>query len=143
MDRHADVVADKRLTGLSVLLVEDDPDFLEVAREMLERAGALVIEARDGDEALARFQSHDVDVIVSDLALPGLDGLDTIRRIRSSEDARTRTPAIAVSGLTQPEDLRAAIAAGFDGHASKPPVWEELVSRVAHLARWPLLQHHA
>ena len=123
------------LRGISVLVVDDDPLSLDFARSTLEQCGAIVIPASSAREARQRFTRDPTDVIVSDLVMPGEDGLELIRSIREI-DARhhRRTPAAALTGLARTEDRRRALIAGYQMHIAKPIDPLELVLTVDRLA---------
>ncbi|HEY4016433.1 MAG TPA: response regulator [Polyangiaceae bacterium] len=132
----ADVGASARLAGLRVLLVDDDPDALELLSTMLARHGAEALRAASVTKALEAVLEHRPDVLVSDVAMPGRDGLDLIRSLRLlSEECGGRTPALVVTAFASPRDRARALAAGFDMYASKPVDLEELVLSIASLAR--------
>jgi signal transduction histidine kinase/ActR/RegA family two-component response regulator len=124
------------LEGVSVLVVDDDPHALELARYALEQSGARVSTASSAHEARARFEDAPPDVIVSDVMMPDEDGLQLIRDIRAIGRRLGRdTPAAAVSALARTDDRRRALTAGFDMHAAKPIDPSELVVMVQRLAR--------
>jgi signal transduction histidine kinase/ActR/RegA family two-component response regulator len=132
------------LRGVSVLVVDDDPQSLEFARSTLEQYGAIVVAASSAREARQRFAHDPTDVIVSDLMMPGEDGLQLIHAIREI-DAKLdrRTPAAALTGLARTEDRRRALSAGYQMHIAKPIDPFELVSTVERLAREPRGSVHA
>jgi len=124
------------LDGLSVLLVDDDPQALEFGRSALEQYGASVMVATSAREAHARFAGHPPDVLVSDLAMPGEDGIHLIRAIRALDaEHGGRTPAAALTGLARADDRRRAFTAGYQMHVTKPIDPFELASAVERLAR--------
>ncbi|TKC97057.1 GAF domain-containing protein [Polyangium fumosum] len=127
--------AEKRaLAGLSVLVVDDEPDAREILSEILDIAGATVKTAADAAEALRILSDFVPDVLVSDLAMPGDDGLSLIRKIRSRTPDRIATmPAIALTAYTRPEDRVRALNAGFQMHVPKPVDPTELVVTIASL----------
>ena len=119
------------LARLRVLLVEDDPDTLEVISAVLRQAGAEVQGATSGDEALARLRDGVPDVLLSDIGLPGTDGYELIRLVRSLPPAAGGcVPAIAVTAFARAEDARKALLAGFDRHLAKPVDEPELVATI-------------
>jgi CheY-like chemotaxis protein len=123
------------LCGVSVLLVDDDPNALDFARSTLEQCGAVVVTASTAREARDRFRREPTDVIVSDLMMPGEDGLQLIRQIRELDDDHGgRTPAAALTALTRTEDRKRALSAGYQMHVAKPIDPSELVSTVERLA---------
>lgn len=121
------------LTGLRVLVVDDTPDALDLISVMLEQSGATVIGASSADEAFALFRREVIDVVVSDIAMPGHDGYWLVERLRRTADVRPRPlVAVAVSGVVR--DARPhALAAGFDDFLPKPLHPDELCHRVAQL----------
>ena len=137
MERSVSLAGDTlaRLDGVTALVVDDDPDSRNFLRELLARQGLTVFSAASADEAMETFDRLRPDVLVSDIAMPGEDGYDLIRRVRArSEHEGGRTPAVALTAYVRIEDQRAAIAAGYDRHISKPVDVTELVTVVAELA---------
>lgn len=126
------------LQGLRVLLVEDNDLNAEIAQFTLSRAGAVVTHAKDGESAVEAFAAsapHEYDVVLMDIMMPGIDGLEATRRIRAldREDAAT-TPIIAVSANAFADDRRLSREAGMNAHLSKPVSSQELVEALAHIA---------
>jgi circadian clock protein KaiC len=108
------------LDRLRVLLVEDFEDARETVRRMLEQEGATVIEAVNTAEALAKVEKDPPDAIVSDIGLPGADGLELIRRVRAMPGPAARIPAVALTAWGMPEDRVRALEAGYQAHLTKP-----------------------
>jgi CheY-like chemotaxis protein len=130
------------LRGLTVLVVEDDVDSRSLFELVFMKQAARVLSAEDGFAALAILQTCHVDVIVSDIGLPDLNGYDLLKKIRALEDERNsrskqtaHVPAVAVSAYADPESKRRALEAGFQLHISKPTKIPELVAAVAVLGR--------
>lgn len=126
------------LQGLRVLLVEDNDLNAEIAQFTLGRAGAIVTHAKDGESAVEAFATsapYEYDVVLMDIMMPGIDGLEATRQIRAldREDAAT-TPIIAVSANAFADDRRLSREAGMDAHLSKPVSSQELVEALAHIA---------
>jgi PAS domain S-box-containing protein len=122
------------LKGVRVLVVEDDPDTLELLRFILDRRGAEVNTAASTREALDVMEHWQPTALVSDLAMPEQDGYELIGRIRSRGSERGgNIPAVAVSAYTRTEDRIRALSAGFQMHLPKPVDPEELVATVASL----------
>ena len=123
----------KRATrSLRILIVEDNPDALETLLEILAGFGHEVRYASDGLEGLRAVQAYPPDVALLDLGLPGIDGFQLARRIRSSPDLGG-TRLIAMTGFGRPEDRKRALACGFDHHLVKPLDLDEL-ERLLHEA---------
>lgn len=108
------------LAGVRLLVVDDDDDALEMLRLALESQGARVETASDARGALDQLERHRIDVLVSDLGMPELDGYDLIQAIRARGLGPDRLPAIALSGYASTEDRARAIASGFQRHLAKP-----------------------
>lgn len=126
------------LRGLRVLLVEDNDLNAEIAQFTLDRAGAIVTHAKDGESAVETFATsapYEYDVVLMDIMMPGIDGLEATRQIRAlnREDAMT-TPIIAVSANAFADDRRLSREAGMNAHLSKPVSSQELVEALAHIA---------
>lgn len=115
--------------GNTVLVVDDDETVREVVRRYLSRAGHRVLEAADGPSALAAVHQQDPDLVVLDLMLPGIDGLDVCREIR-----RTRTvPIIMLTALGQESDRVVGLEYGADDYVVKPFSPRELALRVTRI----------
>jgi len=121
-----------RLTGITILLVEDDVDNLEVLAMCLEGEGARVLSAGSIAAALAMSLGRRIDVVLSDLDLPDGDGCALLRQLRSRE-GYAQLPAIAVSGYSQDQWRSYATTCGFDRYAIKPFSIDSLVASVASL----------
>jgi signal transduction histidine kinase/ActR/RegA family two-component response regulator len=123
-----------RLDGVRVLLIDDDPNTLEMLIEALRTSGAEVSAASSARDALETLQEAQPHVIVSDIAMPGEDGLWLIKRIRQLSAPAGATPAIALTALARKEDRTRAIEAGFQMHLAKPVRVADLQTVVAALA---------
>ena len=102
-----------------ILVVDDNRDAADSVRLVLEMLGAEVRVARDGTAALAAVEDYHPTVVLLDIGMPGMNGYEVARRIRSSATAR-RPAIVALTGWGQPEDRRRAREAGFDHHLVKP-----------------------
>ena len=123
------------LRGVTVLVVDDDPQALEFARSTLEQYGASVMIASSVSEARERFTRSAPDVIVSDLRMPDGDGIDLIREVRTVDQQHgRRTPAAALTALARVDDRNRALAAGYQMHVVKPIDPFDLASAVERLA---------
>ena len=123
------------LDGLRVLVVDDEPDTLEVVGAALRHAGAQVTSASSAAEALQRFSESVPDILISDLAMPGENGFDLITRIRAfTREDGGGVPAVALSAFTGAEDRRHAMNAGFQLYVAKPVEPLELVRLVRTLS---------
>jgi signal transduction histidine kinase len=107
------------LSGLRVLLVDDELDARDVGRATLESLGAEVVAAASAQEALAELSRGRFDALVSDIGMPGQDGISLIRAVRASPGCET-LPAVALSAFAMLPDRQAGMQAGFNGYVAKP-----------------------
>jgi len=123
------------LSDVTILIVDDERDIREIACRILEDAGATVVTAETVAEALELFQLVRPDVLLSDIGMPGEDGYELIRRIRSlPAEQGGRVPAAALTAYARSEDRRKALLAGYQSHVVKPVEPAELVTVVASIA---------
>jgi two-component system cell cycle response regulator DivK len=102
-----------------ILVVEDNPLNLKLVRDVLEFAGYHVTAAQTGEEGLRAARTEPPDLVLMDLQLPGIDGVETLQRLR--RDSLTATvPVVAVTAFVMAEDRQRASLAGFDGYLEKP-----------------------
>jgi PAS domain S-box-containing protein len=128
--------ASSDLTGLRVLVVDDEPDTLEVLRAGLSRYGAQVYTASSSADALEAVLSWKPDLIVSDLGMPGEDGFALIEKVRALSPAQGgNTPAAALTAYVREEDRSRTMDAGFQAHIPKPVDPATLAALVAGLAK--------
>jgi DNA-binding response OmpR family regulator len=118
--------------GRLVLVADDDEDVLSLVTTVLERAGHEVIAARDGAEALALAQQRRPDLAVLDVAMPQLDGLEVLRRLRRSRET-AEVPVVLLSARAQESDVVLGYETGASAYVRKPFSPRELSERVAGL----------
>jgi CheY-like chemotaxis protein len=124
------------LHGVTVLVVDDDPNALEFVRAALERFGAIVVTAGSAREARSQIATRAPDVLLSDLLMPDEDGLQLIRDIRRMDDQHGGSmPAAALTALGGDDERRRAIKAGYQMHVEKPVDPVDLAVAVKRLAR--------
>ncbi len=121
-----------RLAGLRLLLAEDNALNREVALKLLGREGARVDWAEDGHQALAALAAADYDLVLMDMQMPRLDGLQATRRLRR-EPRWAAQPVLAMTANASPADRAACLDAGMNGHVGKPFDLDELVQAVLQL----------
>ena len=115
----------------TVLIVEDEPKIAQLVRDYLERAAFRVATARDGSEALRRARTERPDLVVLDLGLPGLDGLDVARALRRDSNV----PILMLTARDDEADKLVGLELGADDYVTKPFSPRELVARVRAILR--------
>jgi CheY-like chemotaxis protein len=115
-----------------VLVLDDEPDARKLIEHVLAECGADIVLAETAEEGLSLLAAREVDVIVSDIGLPGRDGYAFIADLRSQGIG---APAVALTAFAGPEDRRRALGAGYQTHIPKPVDPAELLAAVAALAR--------
>lgn len=123
-----------RLAGVTILVVDDEPDVRGILACVLEDAGATVVAAADVEGALSVLASRRIDVLVTDLVMPGQDGYDLLARIGQETSADRPRTAIAVTALASARERLRVLAAGFDHHVAKPVDFNALVGLIAESA---------
>jgi len=107
------------ITTWRVLIVDDEPDNLLLASELLEFSGATVARTRTGRDLLDMIDDFRPNLILLDLAMPGMDGWEVHQRLRERPDLND-VPVVALTALAMPEDADRVKAAGFNGYVTKP-----------------------
>ncbi|MDH3301556.1 MAG: response regulator transcription factor [Acidimicrobiia bacterium] len=115
----------------TILVVEDEPRIARLVSDYLSQAGFRAVEAHDGPAAIDAYSAHRPDLLVIDLGLPGMDGLDVIRAIRLRSDV----PIIILSARSEETDRVVGLELGADDYVVKPFGPKELVARVRALLR--------
>jgi PAS domain S-box-containing protein len=119
-----------------ILIVEDDEDTLELLQSTFKAKGFRVTTCQSAQEALQIAPSNSIDLILSDIGMPHMDGFEMMKALRQLPNM-TEVPAIALSGYVSQKDTRMALEAGFNAHISKPVEPAELMSTVARLLEKP------
>ena len=117
---------------MRVLLVEDDTSMAESIEAMLKSASMVVDITELGEDGLEIAKLYDYDIIILDLMLPDMDGLDVLRRLRS---ARVETPVLILSGLAEAERKVKGLGSGADDYLTKPFNKAELMARIQAIVR--------
>jgi two-component system cell cycle response regulator DivK len=102
-----------------VLIVEDNPRNLKLVRDLLEHAGYTTLEATTAEDGLAQARAHQPDLVLMDVQLPGMDGVQALTRLRA-DPATNGIPVVAVTAFAMKDDRARFAAAGFDGYLEKP-----------------------
>ncbi len=124
----------RQARALDVLLVEDQPLNRDLARAVLEAAGHRVAEVADGAAAVAAVLGHPYDVVLMDVQMPVMDGIEATRRIRSLPHAVRHVPIVAMTANVLPAQVADLRKAGMDDHVGKPFRREELLAVIARAA---------
>jgi two-component system OmpR family response regulator len=118
--------------GCLVVVADDEEDILELVTTIIERSGHRVVPVRNGAAALAAIQERRPDLVVLDISMPELDGLEVLRRLRSAGET-TGLPVLLLSARAQEDDVRLAFATGASAYVKKPFSPSELTRRVEDL----------
>ncbi|AUB51617.1 MULTISPECIES: response regulator transcription factor [Enterococcus] len=121
-----------------ILLVEDDERLQQLYQSVLERAGFLVFAVANGTEALKQLESTQVDVIITDIMMPVMDGYELLETLRSS---RVETPVLIITAKADFEDKKKGFQLGTDDYMTKPVDVNEMVLRVEALLRRAKINH--
>jgi len=117
-----------------VLIADDDADILSLVKAVLERSGYEVVAATDGAEALASVRARKPDLAVLDIAMPEVDGLEVLRRLRA-DPTTSELPVVLLSARAQEADVERGFAIGASAYLKKPFSPRELSEHVAELLR--------
>jgi two-component system, chemotaxis family, chemotaxis protein CheY len=127
------------MSGITVLIVDDSSVMRKIVERALRQAGLLlekVVEAGSGREGLAALESQRVDLIVSDINMPNMDGLEFLRQVQSRALAG-KAPIVMITTESGEEHVREALAAGAEGYIRKPFTPDQVRDRVLPLLRSP------
>ena len=119
----------------TVLLVDDDPHIRAVLAFAFDKAGMAVIEAGDGEEALAQAAAHLPDLVVLDVTMPRMDGLEVCRRLRALPGAAAKVPVLMLTAKGDPMDRVIGLEIGADDYLPKPFEPRELLARIRAILR--------
>jgi two-component system response regulator MtrA len=115
-----------------ILIADDDEDIVALVKAVLERSGHEVVAVGDGAEALASVRRRRPDLAVLDIAMPQVDGLEVLRRLRADAET-TALPVVLLSAQAQEADVERGFATGASAYVKKPFSPRELAARVAEL----------
>ncbi len=119
-----------------ILVIEDDPDILELLQYNLERAGYKVRNAMHGETGLKEAEGYEPDLIILDIMLPGMDGLNVCKKLRQKEKTSS-IPIIMLTAKGEESDVVAGLELGADDYVTKPFSPNELVARMRAVLRRP------
>jgi CheY-like chemotaxis protein len=118
---------------MNILFIEDDPMNRRVVRDMLDVAGASMAEAEHAEEGLRKIGAEDFDVVLVDLRMPGMDGIEAIERIRARGDAKAELPIIVVTADTAVDLRERCLTAGADEVLFKPVAMDALFDTIGRV----------
>ena len=122
----------------TVLVVEDNPANMTLATFLLKSAGYAVLSATDAESGLALARAEQPDLVLMDIQLPGMDGLEATALLKRDEATRD-IPVVALTALAMKGDEERIRAAGCDGYIAKPLAYRDFLATVStHLVRAPL-----
>lgn len=119
-----------------IMIVDDSATVRQVLHMTLSQAGYEVIEAVDGENALELFSDHNIDMLVTDLNMPKMDGIDLIKQVRQNKDNRFM-PIVMLTTESQPERKKEGKNAGASGWITKPFKPEQLLSVIKMVCQAP------
>jgi two-component system cell cycle response regulator DivK len=117
------------MTGRQVVVVEDNERNMKLFREVLESSGYRTLEAETGERAVALTTEHRPDLVLMDIHLPDIDGIEALRILRADERTSS-VPVLALTAQAMEGDRERFLAAGFDGYLSKPVNIADLLDAV-------------
>jgi len=118
------------MAGKLILIVEDNEQNRKLTRDLLQVHGYLTIEAETGEDAIALAATRAPDLVVMDIHLPGMSGLDALAQLRAAPATRS-LPVMAFTASVMPQDRNEIMAAGFDAFVSKPIDLELFLQTIA------------
>lgn len=121
---------ENNIAGLRMLIVDDAEDMIDAFKSLLELEGASVFIAKRANEGLKILDTHEIDLLISDISMPDMDGYEFIEQVRQRN---LSLPAIAVSGLGREQDVEQSYKSGFSAHINKPVSLEALTRTIALL----------
>jgi len=117
------------MTGPQVLVVEDNERNMKLFRDVLQASGFSTLEAATGERAVELVFEHRPDLVLMDIQLPDIDGIEALRRVRA-DDRFASVPMVALTAQAMEGDRERFLAAGFDGYLSKPVDISDFVTTV-------------
>jgi two-component system, cell cycle response regulator DivK len=118
----------------TILIVEDNEKNMKLVRDIVRHNGHATLEAATGEEGVRLAIEHAPDLILMDIQLPGIDGIEALRRIRA-QPALDAVPVIAISASVMPDDQRHIVGSGFDAFLPKPISLKPFVALVERLLK--------
>lgn len=130
------MTAQSKLTGLKIIVVDDEPEAVLVLTDLLGFYGATVFEAEDGAQALELIKTVQPDLILTDISMPVMDGWELIKVLRETP-ATANIPVLALTANALPEDILRGLSLGFNSYLTKPlnavTLLNDIIERVPSL----------
>lgn len=118
------------MSGLKILIADDEPDVLDAMARKIEREGYAVAKAADGEEAWKKIQSDPPDIVVLDLTMPKMDGLTVLKNLRENPPAGKWQPVIIVSARGELQDMQKGFSMEADHYITKPCKMEDVIKGI-------------
>ena len=118
----------------TILIVEDHEKNMKLVRDILQHQGHSTLEATTGEDGVRLASERRPDLVLMDIQLPGIDGIEALRQIRT-DAALDAVPVVAISASVMPDDQRHIVASGFDAFLSKPISLKPFVSTIERFLR--------
>jgi CheY-like chemotaxis protein len=118
--------------AMTILVIDDHPVNLKLASQVLQSSGHKVIQAEDAEQALEVLQQHMPDLVLTDIALPGMDGLELTRQLKAHPRFR-HLPVVALTASAMKGDERRVLAAGCDAYIAKPLDTRTLAAQLSQI----------
>jgi DNA-binding response OmpR family regulator len=116
----------------TIMVVDDNPDIRHIVRVVLEEQGYRVLTAESGEDFFSKLGEQKADLIVLDIMLPGMDGLEILRRLKGNPDTSS-IPVMMLTVKGQPDDIQQAYELGCDYYLTKPVTGKQIVDSVNHI----------
>lgn len=120
------------MSAAVILVVEDNPRNLKLVRDLLEHVGHRTLAAETGEDAIALARAHRPDLVLMDVQLPGMDGVEAVTRLRADPDTAPLC-IVAVTAFAMKTDRDRFLACGFDGYIEKPLSVRDFPAQIAGL----------
>lgn len=116
----------------TILIIEDNEKNMKLVRDILQHAGHATLQTASGNEGVRLARQHRPDLVLMDIQLPDIDGIEALRQIRT-DPTLDAMPVLAVSASVMPEELRQIVASGFDAYVTKPISLKDFTATVRRL----------
>ena len=108
------------LSGISILVADDEPFNLKLLEAIFKNHDVKLVQAKDGNEALTALQTEAFDIAILDIKMPGLNGLEVVKKIRAASGKNSQTSMVALTATVSEQEMKESLASGFDSILRKP-----------------------